>query len=181
MTGDELDAIVRFHQRHRAIPWRLNDIAKWIADIKANPADVRNKPDVQPRRDGGTFVSEVTNLDDMLKHVETVWRHFRADEFELALSSLGALETRVVVVNARVTNPVIKHGKTMLQGQGNIDVANARRRQEMEPKWEKWSEEKRRLLREEPESRLWKRQRMARQIQMNLCLKEHVKTIAKRI
>jgi hypothetical protein len=104
-TAEEFDDMIRRHERQHAIPWRLRDLEKWVAQTKADPKDIRNTPDERPSKHGGTFVSEVSDLDSILKHINAVWRHFRANEFELALSSLRGLESRVQVVQLRVLQP----------------------------------------------------------------------------
>jgi hypothetical protein len=59
---------------------------------------------------GGTFVSGVTDLDNILKGVAHVRRYFSAGEIWLALDSLRSLESAVRSVNNRVTQPLIETG-----------------------------------------------------------------------
>ncbi len=113
-TDAEFDRALRRFERWQHIPYRLKDIERWVEAIQAAPADVRNTPDVQPKKDGGTFVSGVTDLDHLLEHAAAVRRKFKAGKFLLANASLRGLEERIRAVNARVTAPLIERGKKEL-------------------------------------------------------------------
>jgi hypothetical protein len=102
-ADDEFDAMVRRSEREMSIPLRVKAIEAWIAKIKATPEDRRNKPDVRRSKGGATFIATTTNLDAALRHCAAVMRIFSAGDFELALSSLRDLESRVQQINSRVT------------------------------------------------------------------------------
>jgi hypothetical protein len=101
-TDREFDAMVRRHARDSWIPLEVKTIEKWIAAIKADPTDLRNRPNVRRSKTGETYIAMATDLDATLEHCAGVMRKFRAGQFELALSSHQDLWSRVQEINNRV-------------------------------------------------------------------------------
>ena len=107
----EFEEMIVRYEREQAIPFRVDSIEKWIRKIKATPDDVRNIPDNRQTKDGRWFLAKITDLDEILKHCATTRQHCTDGKFELALSSLRSLNSRVNEVNSRRTALLIATGK----------------------------------------------------------------------
>jgi hypothetical protein len=109
-TDDEFDedlcTLERSHPSVRAHPkLRAAEIRKFIRSIKENPDDIRNTPDVRPAKGGGTYVSKVTDVDDILGHCDRVTRLDEAGKLSLARMSCLDLDARVRAVEKRGRGP----------------------------------------------------------------------------
>ncbi|MFZ1988148.1 MAG: hypothetical protein WAW96_00110 [Alphaproteobacteria bacterium] len=123
--GDEFDRMVERHARETLIPGYLREVERWVAKIESDSSDIRNSPDVQPnRRHGGTFVSNLTDLNGIKEHVKRIREKFETGRFLLALSSLEDLKARVAQVNARIAGPAMAaHGRRRANKERHEDAA----------------------------------------------------------
>jgi hypothetical protein len=103
-TDKEFDEAVRCHERELAMPVRLRSIEAWIKDLKASsdPDEIRNTSDVRRTKKGAEYVSQETDLDRTLEHIEAVRRLLKRGDFLLAISAMRDLESRVNAINMRV-------------------------------------------------------------------------------
>jgi hypothetical protein len=117
LSAEEFDDMVRRDEREFEIPMRLRDIEAWVAEIKSRAEDIRNTPDVRPnRRERGTYISKVTDLDTLLASCASIRRTFDSGQFELALSGMRTIEGNVRAINARVTDPLLEIGRKVSAG-----------------------------------------------------------------
>lgn len=97
--------------REVRIRMRLTDIERRIIAIRADPRDVRCRPDVRRRKDGGTYHSDRTDLDSILRHVENALEECRGGEWAAAQDALWDIESRWRAVTARVDAPDLERGR----------------------------------------------------------------------
>ncbi len=94
MSDDRFDEMVRDHEKHRAIPWRLASIERWAA----------------------TEVLDEKDKARLLALVAAARREFDRGEFEIAVGSMRALESALGATKSRQTAPLLRIGRDVQEG-----------------------------------------------------------------
>ena len=122
--------MVRWHERHTAIPGYLKSVAAWLQAIRKNQTDIRNTPNIKLGNDGTRYVDKTTDLDAIERSAQYVRDLFDAGEYFLARSSLTGLQSSIARTNERLTERAVQaHRASTESGRRSAEQRSSNTRQ----------------------------------------------------